>query len=99
MSEIESFQKVVKALQKEYHKQYYIDNKAHLQERRRIHGETHKEVIAARSKKYYVENIESVKEWQRTKVQCSCGGRYTLTNKAQHQKTDLHIKSLVVELG
>ena len=93
MSEVMINDKALTALQA-YQRQYRIAHMDRLRELNQKHREIHKERIAARSKKYYEDNLEKVKAWQGTKVECSCGGRYTLTNKAQHEKRDIHIKSL-----
>jgi len=39
------------------------------------------------NEKYYVENQEKIKE----KIYCICGGKYTITHKAKHFKTNKHL--------
>ena len=45
---------------------------------------------------YYFEHIDHIKAWQTTKVQCQCGGRYSLARKSKHEKTNILIKSLEI---
>ena len=47
---------------------------------------------------WYQCNKARINEWQGTKVKCPCGGSYTLSNKAQHEKTRKHEKYPVEEL-
>ena len=45
---------------------------------------------------YYEKNkglvYERTKQWKSTKVECTCGGRYTLAHKAEHEKSRRHLK-------
>ena len=54
----------------------------------------HKEEILAKVSQYYHDNIQIITEKKKERFDCSCGGKYTAVNKAQHQKTNKHIKSL-----
>ena len=35
---------------------------------------------------------EQAKEWKCTKLSCSCGGKYTNAHKAEHLKSQRHVK-------
>ena len=60
----------------EYQQQYREDNK---------------EAIAQNIRQYYEDNQDTVHTWKKTKCICpSCGGKYTLVNKAQHFRTKKH---------
>ena len=49
--------------------------------------------VAGRTdKQYYKDNAVTIREKRNTKLDCVCGGRYTRTNKARHEKTKFHIK-------
>jgi hypothetical protein len=50
--------------------------------------ENNKEHIQEYSKEHYENNKEKLKE----KINCECGGRYTYKGKAQHEKTNKHLK-------
>ena len=57
----------------------------------------HKERRNECSRNYYWDNIDAVKEQKAEKFECEyCGGRYTRSNKLQHEKTNLHIRSLEI---
>ena len=43
---------------------------------------------------HFREHIEAIYEKRKYKFECVCGGRYTLSNKSVHEKTNRHIKSL-----
>jgi len=77
-----------------YKSQYYAVNRERCLAVCKIYREEHKEEIAASKHENYLKNFEAIAEHRNTKMQCSCGGRYTKTNKAQHERTDKHIKSL-----
>jgi GIY-YIG catalytic domain len=42
------------------------------------------------SKKYHAENRERLNQQKRILCDCLCGGRYTMTHKANHMKTKKH---------
>ena len=58
-------------------KQYYLDNK---------------ERIALRHKQYRLDNKEQLALRDKKKNECECGGKYTRTNKLQHNKSKKHQK-------
>jgi len=47
---------------------------------------------------YYKENKQKnklkIQEYQNTKCNCKCGGKYTLANKARHMRSKTHLTSL-----
>ena len=57
-------------------KQYYKDNV---------------EKINEVNRQYYKDNMVKVKEQQSEKTDCLRGGKYTRSNKTQHEKTKIHI--------
>ena len=46
-----------------------------------------KEKINEYNKKYYEKNKEKIRE----KFQCDCGGKYTKSHKADHERTNKHL--------
>ena len=51
----------------------------------------------AYSRDYYVENKDVINEKQAEKFKClQCGGKYTRSNKLQHERQGIHIKSLEI---
>ena len=52
------------------------------------------EKVKAQQKEYRENNAEQIREYQNTKCNCECGGRYTNGSKSTHIKTDKHKKYL-----
>lgn len=46
------------------------------------------------TKEYYKNNIDKVKEWQKTKIKCECGVICSKSNLSQHYKSKTHINFL-----
>jgi len=79
----------------EYQKQYYYKNK----EKVKAYQNENKEKILQYQKEYYKNNKDKKREYclqnaerLNEKIVCSCGGRYTFRNKAQHLKSQKHQK-------
>ena len=76
-------------------KQYYKDNADKIKE---VMKQYYKD-NADKKKQYRIDNADKMKQYKkdnanklREKLDCVCGGRYTRTNKAQHERTKIHIK-------
>ena len=76
--------------------EYIIDNADKIRE----YKSANKEQILAQSKEYYTrtkdhqterQKSDKVKQWKNTKVECQCGGTYTLCHKAEHFKCAKHM--------
>ena len=52
--------------------------------------EDNEEHLKEHTKKYREENKEALNKWKTTKVQCECGGKYTLSHKTRHFKSKKH---------
>ena len=59
-------------------------------ERRKENPEKTKEDYKRWGALYRERHPEKIKVWQKTKVQCECGGQYTLSHKAEHFKCKKH---------
>ena len=75
--------------------QYMADNREYLLQKRREYNELHREEIRAKDKARYEaadkqEIYQKAKEWKCTKIECSCGGKYTLAHKAEHEQSRRH---------
>jgi len=72
-------------------KAYYEANKEHIQEKRKEifmkNEEENRELARIRA----AENYEKRREELLAKIDCPCGGKYTLHSKAKHFKTQRHI--------
>lgn len=83
-----------------YVKQYYIDNKEWATAYSAVHHVKYyadnKDEICSKTRQYYRDNKDMITEKKCAKFECACGGRYTATNKAQHEKSNKHIKSLEI---
>ena len=69
-------------------KQYHQGIKEKTSEWGKQYRLDNKEKITEYRKQYRKDNAEKIKE----KVQCGCGGRYTMVNKASHERTKKHMK-------
>ena len=72
--------------------EYMRDNKDVISAYRTEYDASHRED----KHKYYIKHIDAITEYKQTKVACTCGGRYTLSNKSKHDKTEIHIRSLKI---
>jgi hypothetical protein len=87
-------------------KEYDIDNKEQIRERRikwinnnadkikeqnKIYRDTNRELINEKNKQYDIKNKEQIKEKRKVKYTCKCGSIITICNKALHEKTKKHI--------
>ena len=52
--------------------------------------EDHKEHYKQYKKQWYLNNKESINERQSQKVNCDCGGKYTMNHKERHMRTKKH---------
>ena len=51
----------------------------------------------AYTRDYYIQNKDAINEKQAEKFKClQCGGKYTRSNKLQHERQGIHIKSLEI---
>ena len=53
--------------------------------------EVKKEDILKKVKEYQESNKEDIKKKRAENVECECGGRYTISNRHIHNKTQTHI--------
>ena len=83
---------------KEQLKQKYEENRDELLKYKKEYREKNREEINKKRMEYYEQNKEieheRSKEWKMTKVNCECGGKYTLAHKAEHIKSKRHSKYL-----
>jgi hypothetical protein len=77
-------------------KQRYLANLEEEKAYQRKHYENHKETIRESQHDYYFENKDAISEKQAEKFKCACGGRYTRSNKLQHERMNIHIRSLEI---
>ena len=80
--------------QREYEKEYKKNNKDKINqrrnERRKENPEKTKEEYKRYGALYRERHPERIKAWHQTKVDCECGGKYTLSHKAEHMKSKKH---------
>ena len=77
------FEEYFKQYKKTYKKQWKIDNREHYLKKDREYRKTYRE-------KYK----EQIKEKQSKQVEWECGGKYTLSHKAEHMNSKKHLKYL-----
>ena len=74
----------------EYKKNYRLENKEKLANYHIEYYKTNKDDLLTYQLKYRTEHNEEIREKQNTKNTCTCGGRYTNTNKSRHIKSIKH---------
>jgi len=75
---------------KEKIKKYKEQNKEKIKEYQKEYDKANKDKKKEYDKEYREQNKEKIKEQQNQKFICPCGGNYTQTNKATHEKTNKH---------
>ncbi len=75
----------------EQHKDYYEKNKVEIREQQKEHYEKNKIEIIEKQKEHYEKNKIEILEKSKNKHICECGGKYTYSNKSNHEQTKKHI--------
>jgi post-segregation antitoxin (ccd killing protein) len=78
-------------------KEYIEENREAIAKNQKKYNEEHKEAIAKQKKEWYEANREAITDYKKNyyeenkeKFNCECGGKFTLQNKGQHEKTKKH---------
>ena len=75
----------------EYNRKYHSEHREEEREYGSKYYQDHKEERNEYSAKHYQENKDAISEKRKVKHVCSiCGGKYTITHKAQHTKSKKH---------
>ena len=78
----------------EYSKTYKQENRDKINQQRNERRHANPEKTRADYRRYGAQyrerHPERIKAWHTTKVDCECGGKYTLNHKAQHFKSQRH---------
>ena len=77
---------------REYHNQYYKDNKEQLNEQNKQYYKDNKNQVLQYQKEYYESNKEKVLEQHSQIFNCECGKRYSHGHKSRHFKSIKHCK-------
>ena len=82
----------------EYSREYRPKNKDKINARRRERRKENPEKTKAERRKDYLaykeKHPEKIKERASTRVECECGGSYTMCHKAEHLRSKKHLKFL-----
>ena len=73
-------------------KQYKSDNSEWYKQYWKEYFEKNKDKIKPYQKKWYEENKDTIQQNRSVKVECPCGGKYTLGHKSEHIKTQRHLQ-------
>ena len=76
----------------EYNKQYYIDNKNEIDQRKKHYYIENKNELNEKQKKYIEKNEEKLKEKRKQTYQCVCGSITTVIHKKRHERSLKHQK-------
>ena len=79
----QEFENHLRECARKYKKQWKIDNREHHLHKDREYKKTYRE-------KYH----DQIREKARAKVECECGGAYTLSHKAEHMNSKKHLTYL-----
>ena len=80
-----------------YQKRYRQLHLEHDKQYRYEYHQLHKDSCNAYTQNYYIENKDAINEKQSEKFKClQCGGKNTRSNKLQHERQGIHIKSLEI---
>ena len=72
-------------------KEYYKENREKILGRGKDYYELNREDILKQVKEYQEKRKEELKKKRSEKVECACGGHYTVSNKHIHMKTKTHV--------
>ena len=75
-----------------YQLTYRMEHAEEASQRYREYRMLNPEAVEAYRVKWRADNIDYIRESQNRKVQCPCGGKYTISNKATHCKSKRHEK-------
>jgi len=82
-----------------YKKTYRENNRENIQ----AYKENNKEAIRAYEKDYREKNKEAMQAYKKAynekhsdRINCGCGGKYTLMGKSRHEKTKKHLKFILI---
>jgi len=73
-------------------KEYRDNHKDKIKEYNNNYYEEQKDKIKEHTKNYRLNNLDIVKQKQKIKHNCECGGKYTNSGKSEHLKTTKHKK-------
>ncbi len=69
---------------------YYEANKDKIKAYKKAYYEAHLDELKANQKVYHEANAEKIRAKKNKKFTCSCGGKYTGSNRGQHLRTKRH---------
>ena len=73
-------------------------DKVKIAAQKKRYSEKYPEKIIAAHKKYYLDNKAAIDAKHNVKVDCPCGGKYTMKHKAAHFKSKKHQRHIPVEI-
>ena len=80
-----------------YQRRYRLSHLERDREYRHDYHQLNKVSRNAYTQIYYIENKDAINEKQAEKFKwLQCGGKYTRSNKLQHERQGIHIKSLEI---
>lgn len=76
---------------KECQRAYNEANKDKISQKACEYYEANKDKISQKKREYYEANKEQINQKRSQKIDCECGGKYTLRNRSKHMKTKKHL--------
>ena len=78
-------------------KEYHEANREDILERKKEYHEANKEVILEKAKEYREANKEAISERGKEKYTCECGSTLRKSDKARHERTQIHLDWLAIQ--
>jgi group I intron endonuclease len=75
---------------RELKKKHYEENKEEILQKQKDRYNEHRERIREQHHRYREQNIEKIRQWESTKILCSCGIEYTQANRLRHCRSQRH---------
>ena len=75
----------------EKNRKWHKDHPEQINKYKREYYQNNREFLNEKQKKYAKDNRESLNKKRSEKFNCECGGKYVMSNKARHLKTEIHI--------
>ena len=80
---------------RERQRRYNIDNADKIREKQKQYNDVNADKIKKLRKKYNIDNDDKIKEKQRQLITCVCGCEITKCGLSQHKKTQKHINMMI----
>ena len=78
----------------DYYAKYYLENKDKISQNKKEYYQNNKEYFINYGKQYRIENLETLKEYDKIKMTCECGKIICKRTYNKHSLTKKHIEKM-----